>query len=554
MISESIVSSPAPAQLRLRCQQCIIAVIRHVVRPDFLFCAAIFVLLYFRLFAFPAIPYADLTADDRLFLNDATRMLHWQTLYRDFFNLNFPGTFVWYFWILKLVGVRAWIAPATVLLLGMALTRITLAYSRRILSGSLAYLPSLLFIAFGYSHVLDATHHWFSVLLISGASLVLLGRQSPRRLAMVGALCAAATWFTQSRGILATIAFSLFLCWDYRQPASATGGPSVGPYPPIACRPGRSRRELFSRLSWLLGTFCAVLALLLCYHVAAASPPVFFADTILFPLTNYRKFEGVNSFDIFGADLMLPALSLGSIAAFLQRMLLYPLAPGMYILAFVRLRRMRGTKVEEVYNDGRRALMLALVLGPLLFLGVASSADSSRLAYDSYFGFLLLTWYCRQEAAGKLLLIALTLLSVASMFSVFRPHSKVVLDIPSGRVAYRNDSDCARWLKDNTKSGDYVFEAAWGNYYYQFGLRNPAPIPYLTNSGFTRPEDVRAAIEGLERHHVRYILMEETLNSSIGGLNPDYLQAFRFFVAKNYRLKRCFNVNSGTELWERSTS
>jgi hypothetical protein len=227
----------------------------------------------------------------------------------------------------------------------------------------------------------------------------------------------------------------------------------------------------------------------------------------------------------------------------------------MYLLAFVRLRRIGGTKSFEDPTKSRRALMLALMLGPLLFLGVANSANFIRLAYDSYFGFLLLTWYCRQRAAGRLFLAGLTLVSVTAMLGPFRYHPKDVIDIPAGRVAYRGDSGLARWLKDNTKPGDYVLEAELGTYYFLYGLRNPTPIAFLTNSGYTRPMDVSATIDGLERHHVRYILMEDGLNSSVGGMNLDYLKALRFYISKHYRVIRHFSPDmsdSDTQVWERS--
>src|SRR6266511_2176046 len=103
--------------------------------PDMLFYAAIALLLYIRLFAFPAIPYVHTAIVGPLFLSDASRMLYGQTLYRDFFDFNFPGTYVVYYWILKLVGMRAWIAGATLLLIGLSLARVTLCFSRRILAG-----------------------------------------------------------------------------------------------------------------------------------------------------------------------------------------------------------------------------------------------------------------------------------------------------------------------------------------------------------------------------------------------------------------------------------
>lgn len=513
---------------------------------DMLFYAAIALLLYCRLFAFPAIPYADNQIDGALFLSDAARMLHGQTLYRDFFDFNFPGAYVVNYWALMLVGMRGWIAAATLLLLGLALARITLGFSRKILPGYAAYLPPVFFIAFGFRLVLDVTHHWFSVVLVLCAASVLLGgRYAAARLALVGALCGAAAWFTQTRGPIAALAFCLFLCWDCR-------------------RHGDAWRTIALRVCWLLGSFTAVLGLLLGYHIAMAAPRVFFADTILFPLLNFPKLERINSPDVYGIDLWPAALSPPEITRSAEIGLLYLLVPGMYVLGFLRLCRLRRHTPNEISAEALRALALALILGPLMFLCIANSASSSRLAYDSYFAFLLLTWYLSpirrkqarwrprigQWSAGELLLAALALLAVGTMLRGFRSRPVDIIQSPTGRIAFHVNSDLPRWLSENTKPGDYLFEAAWSSYYQLFDLRNPTRICYLTNSGYTRPEDVRAAVEGLRQHHVRFILMEEDMNNTLDVVNSEHLCELRSYVTTNYRLVRCFN--RGVQLWERT--
>ena len=49
------------------------------------------VYLYLVLFIPPWIPRDVGFGDDRLFLTEATRIVHGQVIYRDFFDLNFPG-------------------------------------------------------------------------------------------------------------------------------------------------------------------------------------------------------------------------------------------------------------------------------------------------------------------------------------------------------------------------------------------------------------------------------------------------------------------------------
>jgi hypothetical protein len=500
---------------------------------DSLFCALLSLLVYITIFGFDGVPYGDLTADDRLFIDDAMRMLHGQTLYRDFFNLNFPGAFVFYYWVMRIVGIHTWIAPVTALLIAIILIWLTLSLSRCLLPGYYAWLPTLSYLALGFTRGLDATHHWFSVSLVLGAALVIVRGMSRKRMIIVGALCGTAAWFTQTRGTLAVVAFALYLWWDYRQKT-------------------RTKQETRSLLLWLVASFGLTLFLLCAYHLVVAGPRQFFIDTVWFNLTCYGKWETVNSPDLYGTDLGLDQRTLGGLLHLLEKLTIYLLVPGMYLVAYVRSRR-SGSSMPHTGNSGQaRMLRLALILGPVLVLTVMNSAISGRFIYDSYFAFLLFTWYCTQTRAGKVMAYGLAAFSLAVLLTVFRPRPKDELMLPSGRVAFFFDSGFASWLKANTKPGDYVFEAAWGNYYYEFQLNNPTPVPYLTNSGFTRPSDVQAAIAGLERHKVKYILKESDLDSPEGKFEVDYLHDLRVYMAANYRLIRSFDTEM--QVWQRIDS
>ena len=151
-----------------------------------------------------------------IYLLEAVKMLEGQVMYRDFFQFTLPGTQVFYLLLFKLFGVRAWIPSATWIVLGISLAWLSVIISRHLLSGAYVYLPSLLFLAFGFITERDPTHHWFSTIACMGAIAVLITKRSPARLGAAGALCGLAALFTQSRGVIAILGFATFLLWECR--------------------------------------------------------------------------------------------------------------------------------------------------------------------------------------------------------------------------------------------------------------------------------------------------------------------------------------------------
>ena len=46
--------------------------------------------------------------DQTMWLEDGQRMLFGEVLYRDFFQMTFPGTELLYYWAFRLFGLRTW--------------------------------------------------------------------------------------------------------------------------------------------------------------------------------------------------------------------------------------------------------------------------------------------------------------------------------------------------------------------------------------------------------------------------------------------------------------
>jgi hypothetical protein len=147
-----------------------------------------FAALYFQLFIFPNVPLLA-QGDQSIYLLNARRMLHGQIIYRDFFHFTLPGTESTYWLLFKLFGVREWIPNAMLVLLGVGLVGLSIAISQKLLSAPSIFLPAVLFLAFPYHSVLDATPHWYSTLCVMAALAITIEKRTPGKLCAAGALC-----------------------------------------------------------------------------------------------------------------------------------------------------------------------------------------------------------------------------------------------------------------------------------------------------------------------------------------------------------------------------
>ena len=59
-----------------------------------------------------------------------------QVIYRDFFELTFPGTQLVYLALFKTLGIRAWIPGALLLLFGVGLTWLSIVISKQVMTGA----------------------------------------------------------------------------------------------------------------------------------------------------------------------------------------------------------------------------------------------------------------------------------------------------------------------------------------------------------------------------------------------------------------------------------
>jgi hypothetical protein len=481
--------------------------------------------LYLETFVLPNVPRAPV-GDQGIFLHDAARMFDGEEIYRDFDEFIFPGLLTYYWVLFKVFGVQTWIPQVTLVFLGAAHAWLAFGIARSFLSGASALLVSFLFLTLPFSSYLDATHHWFSVLAVTAALMVLIRARTPARLAWAGGLWGLATWFAQSR-VLGLFGLTLYLIWEHR-------------------RQNESLRTLITKGTCLTVSFLAVVVSLSAYFVWRGGLRAFYFQTVVY-VTRYYSTYRYNNLGAYmrGKPSIHDWTNWGDLVAWPVIHLIVPLV---YVWFLVRYWRKSGTQLDVPWDR----LMLVNITGLTLFLTVASAPAYNRLYTVSLPALMLLVWLLQSSSAvsrtlvGGLWALVLALGLMKPLITQLR--SREILDLPTGRTAFFSSAlaEHTRWVSDRTSAGEYFFG------YHVVGvmlrLRNPSRVAFLRAADYTRPEQVESLVKGLESRQVRIV-------SWLGGLDPpagtpgDNLAPVRRYLRDHYQVGKTFP--DGVKVWER---
>lgn len=496
-----------------------------------LFLAAAAIYLYLILFVFPHTPiYRD--GDGDLYQASARRLYNGEVMYRDFSQFTFPGTEVVYATLFKLFGPVSWVGNFALVGVGLILSWLTLAISRRLIRGWAMFVPALLFLTLLLPSMLDGTHHWYSVTAAMAAVAVVLEDRTPGRLVLAGILCGLSAWFTHMRGFLALVGITVFLEWEWQQRKV-------------------ERQWIFGRLAYLWASFPAAVVTLNAYFVWRAGLGRFVHSTIIFGLRYYQS-EHDNSWGMYLEEF--PRYSTWhNLWPFLASCFVHLLLPFAYLAFQIYYRRSAKASPHQPWSG----LMLLQAVGLCLFLGVAPAAEGQRMATVALPATIVFVWMLNSwERVGRKLLAVFTVgaLAYAVAFPLrMQTRRWAYLDAPAGRVAFSDTSrlEIFQWVLSHTHPGDFFFDNA-GTQPFAFlaGLRSPGPTLFLTTSDYTRPEQVQQLIEGLEKHHVRYILWEASFDvPSDSGVPGDHQGPLRRYLHTHYRVVKTFP--GLIQVWER---
>ena len=485
--------------------------------------------LYLNLFRLPSVPIL-LSGDQTYFWMNGQRMLQGQRPYLDFFQFTPPGADIFYFALFKVFGPRIWPLNFAVLALGVMLCWVCFIIADQIMGRHLALLSTLLFLVLVYTRLLNATHHYFSVLSIMCATAILMPEASARRLAIAGTLLGVASWFTQTHGAVAFLAFTFFLGWEQD-------------------RNHRSWQRFWKAEGILLLGFTIALLTLNAPFIASVGVKelwycqityvgkvmVHLPETRLLGIPQYSNWRTLPLFFVIGE--------------YSRHLFIYGMLPTVYLLVLMRCRRKQFLPSHCCREVVLLGLVGSFLLGELIF-----SLNWLRVYAVSMAGIVLFIWVistsARLRRSGLISIWALVVL-LGVLQPWFTQHRNyTAAELPAGRSAIEpSDSEKLTWGKEHTTPGDLLFQASSPGMYIPLGLRNPVFLD--TASTMFNAQWVERTIQQLEAKQVHYIIWAERLDYPVNPRRPTTINIvpLRTYLHTRYQLTKRFQ--DGDEVWER---
>ena len=189
---------------------------------------------------------------------------------------------------------------------------------------------------------------------------------------------------------------------------------------------------------------------------------------------------------------------------------------------------------------------------------VVRAPASIRMASSTLPGIILLGWFI---ASPRKLCRTIVVLLTVGIFLVI-PHAvtrfqsveRKTITSPDGQLAVADPEryEEYQWVLLHAHASDYLHEAAGPDMYFYLDLRNPTPLPFLTNCAYTTTEQVAEATRGLAQHRVQYVVWSPSQLDTIPdweGPGDNHLGPLRDYLHDHYRIVKVF-ANSD-EVWER---
>jgi hypothetical protein len=460
------------------------------------------------------------------FATRGARILNGEMPYRDFFEFLTPGTDLVYAALFRCFGILPWLPNLAMAFLA-ALTAWLMTYcAAQLVRGWLVALPALLLIGLVLCGSMDATHHWYSTLLIMAAAAVLLKGSSRMRIGSAAILIGTATSFTQTKGFASAVGLALFLLWR-------------------SAREGHGKALLWRRAGMFLGVAGITFLAINLPFVLAAGPARWLSQVFIFPV---RYFGSVSANNLRGTWPEFRTHH--GVLKWVCFPFLYIGLPLIYSRFFLRMVR-RGKSEPDQPWDG---LLLIAIVGVAMLAVMVPALSIRRISCVSPPAMILLAW--QLSGPGQLrrpVSIALgtvsCLVALAQIAAVqLRPH--VTISLFRGTYALPDPANYQlyRWTADHTRPGQWYFGFPMLD--LPLGLRNPTPLEAFGPNEYSRPEQVAQTIAALERTRTPLLILHESIVAPKSrGYTTDHLQPFRDYLHGHYRQVNLFY--GGFEAWQR---
>lgn len=493
------------------------------------------VFLYSLLFVPPFLPIGTALGDTMVYVSDGKRMCEGDAIYRDFFQFSTPGTSVVYFLLFKTFGLRMWIPNLSVLIVGLALAGLGVMIAGKLMGPNLVLLPSAIFLVGIYKNQLYPIHHWYSLLAVTAALALLMERRSLARIAGAGGLCGIAVCFTQTRGFAVAIGIAAYVLWESRRRQAGW-------------------RDALRKEAYLAAGLSATLIAANAYFVWSAGLARFLWCTVVFGIKYHHQAGGPNTF--LGSWHDFPAIGPlpGFPMRFAQWSFVFAVVPFTCVLFFAHYWRKSGKQPAEHWE---RPMLLGMVASSLL-LSVAPAPSLGRMGPSVLPGVILLCWFLDSpRKLGRALAAALAvgaLLLVPHAVARSQSSEKWILRTVRGPLALTDSLlyEKFSWVQQHTQPSDYFYGVGDPDMYFYLDLRNPTPLPFVMDSGYTTRKQVAEVIRGLEQHPVHYVFWASgDLGTIASWKTPSdhRLGPLWTYIHSHYRMVKVFADSD--EIWER---
>jgi len=508
--------------------------------PRSLFLLAVAVFLYVLLVEFPATPFFG-DSDQSIFLYEAQRIFNGDVMYRDFFEFTLPGTQIFYAAMFAIFGVKFWIVSVTIIAIGVANAWLLIEISKRILPSPLYFLPATIYVFFGFRWAgLDGSHRMFSPVFILLAIWLVMRGKGRVNLVLAGGSLAAASFFTQQRGLVALAGILIFLVFE-------------------KFISGDEWSKFLKAAATISAAFAVCLASLCIYFVVAAGLDNFIYATLTYPV-KYYSYGHPNNFSVFLVDLKKAfTITRASDVLALLPVTFYCFMIPLVSLSFIGLIVKKRKNLDwAIWRD---PVLIALT-GSLLIFSI-TAPNTPRLFQISGPAIIVFVWLCHRfgpsmkvqktfafaTVAGLMLLGAGQAFRMQTHWDVFHLESQV------GRLALVRSEQADRylWLSKNTIPGDYFFEVYEPFVYFPLGLKNPTRFGQIWPSEYTRPEHVAEAVRDLGLKRPKYMLWDNGYFSTETPRTPgDNTGPLADFVKENYSpIGDVYNIDERRiQIWE----
>jgi hypothetical protein len=497
--------------------------------------ALTFIVCYLRGFVFPHTPIL-LWGDQLGFATKGARLLRGELPYRDFFEFLTPGTDLVYAGLFRILGASPWIPNLTMAFLAAAMTAMMTWCAMRLMRGAIVVLPAVLMIGFVLYGSLDATHHWFSTVLIMGAVCVLFNGASALRIAIAGALIGLAASFTQTKGAAMAVGLMVYFIWLTQRESSGAA---------------RCWRQCWKRCLLFASSALLIFAAINGPYILAAGVHRWIEEVIVFP-ARYFGSVPINNWRGIWPEFRHRA----GVLKWMCFPFLYCAVPLTYIGFFIAMRRSSRVEADNEVHDRWDRLLLIAIAGIAMLTVMMPALSIRRISCVSPPAMILLAWLLSRD--GRLrhcIAIGLGTVSLAvalSQVSVMQLRPGQFVTLPTGRTAIPDAAnyEVYRWTAEHTRPGQWYFGLS--PFTLPLGLRDAAPVEGLGPGDYSRPEQVAAVITALEKTQppLMIVLPEQYfLYQQATGAN--HLQPFYKYLYLHY--KRTQRFSNGFEAWERSS-